>query len=51
MRHMHSYQFLVPWARIGQHSKDANNPESAQRLWAYLESEVKAFEESHPESG
>ncbi|KLO08994.1 NAD-binding protein [Schizopora paradoxa] len=43
-------KFLIPWARLGQHSKDCNNPESAQRVWEYLESQVNAFEEGNPES-
>ncbi|KAG6856470.1 hypothetical protein H0H87_004049 [Tephrocybe sp. NHM501043] len=35
-------KFLIPWARLGVASAAAQNPELGQRLWSYLEKEVKA---------
>ncbi|KAG6888161.1 hypothetical protein C0995_010172 [Termitomyces sp. Mi166 len=34
-------KFLIPFARIGVASTAAQNPELGQRLWSYLEEEVK----------
>jgi len=40
-------QFLVPWARVGEHTRASSDPEVALRLWNWFEGEVKAWEESH----
>ncbi|KXN84582.1 hypothetical protein AN958_12263, partial [Leucoagaricus sp. SymC.cos] len=34
-------KFLIPWARIGVASAAAQDPELGQKLWSYLEEEVK----------
>ncbi|KLO08983.1 NAD-P-binding protein [Schizopora paradoxa] len=42
----HNGKFLIPWGRVGNHSKASNSPENALRLWEWLEAQVKSFEES-----
>jgi len=41
----HNGKFLVPWARVGKHTRASNSPENATRLWDWLEAQVKAWEE------
>jgi len=44
----HNGKFLVPWARVGNHTRASNDPDNALRLWNYLDAQVKAWEESLP---
>ncbi|KAG6907099.1 hypothetical protein DXG01_010512 [Tephrocybe rancida] len=34
-------KFLIPWARVGYAPAAAHNPDLGQKLWSYLEEEVK----------
>ncbi|KLO08982.1 NAD-P-binding protein [Schizopora paradoxa] len=47
----HSGKFLIPWARVGEHSQASSNPENGLRLWNWLEVQVKAWEDSITSSG
>jgi len=46
----HNGKFLIPWARVGDHTQASNNPENAVRLWEWLEAQVKAWEEGRSSS-
>ncbi|KLO08981.1 NAD-P-binding protein [Schizopora paradoxa] len=46
----HNGKFLIPWARVGEHTKASNSPENATRLWDWLEAQIKAWEEGQPSS-
>jgi len=37
----HSGKFLIPWARVGECRKEAYDDELGNRLWSWLEEEVK----------
>ncbi|KAI0372200.1 NAD(P)-binding protein [Pilatotrama ljubarskyi] len=39
-------EFLIPWARLGKCRAEAYDPEIGERLWKWLEEQVKAFEAS-----
>lgn len=39
-------QYFIPWARVGKPAKCATNDEVNQKLWNWLEAQVKRFEES-----
>ncbi|KAI8986260.1 NAD(P)-binding protein [Trametes punicea] len=41
-------EFLIPWARLGKCRSEAYDQEIGDRLWKWLEEQVKAFEASHP---
>ncbi|CAL1713794.1 unnamed protein product [Somion occarium] len=40
----HNGEFLIPWARLGRCRPEAYDAELAEKLWNYLDEEVKAFE-------
>jgi len=44
----HNGKFLMPWGRVGQHTKASNDPDNALRLWNWLDAQVKAWEEGCP---
>ena len=33
-------QYLIPWARIGEPREDERNPETAEKLYKWLEEQV-----------
>lgn len=37
-------QYLVPWARVGQAAKEAEDVEVGKKLWTWLEERVHEFE-------
>ncbi|KAI0365671.1 NAD(P)-binding protein [Pilatotrama ljubarskyi] len=39
-------EFLIPWARLGKCRAEAYDPEVGERLWKWLDEQVKAFEAS-----
>ncbi|KAI0350182.1 NAD-P-binding protein [Trametes cingulata] len=39
-------EFMIPWARLGECREEAYDPEVGERLWKWLEEQVKAFEAS-----
>ena len=39
-------QFMIPWARLGKCRPEVYDDEVGNRLWSWLEEEVKAFEAS-----
>ncbi|CDO72258.1 hypothetical protein BN946_scf184970.g110 [Trametes cinnabarina] len=39
-------EFLIPWARLGKCRPEAYDPKVGERLWTWLEEQVKAFEAS-----
>ncbi|OSC98224.1 NAD(P)-binding protein [Trametes coccinea BRFM310] len=43
-------EFLIPWARLGKCRPEAYDPDVGERLWNWLDEQVKAFEASHPDS-
>lgn len=34
-------QYMAPWARLSEARKETNDPEAAQELWTWLESQIK----------
>lgn len=42
---MCAFQFLIPWARVGECRAEAYDPEVGRRLWEYLEEETKVQQE------
>ncbi|KAL6302935.1 NAD(P)-binding protein [Sparassis latifolia] len=43
-------KYLIPWARIGKARREANDPNVGQRLWEWLEEQVKKWlDEQAPE--
>ncbi|KAI0355004.1 NAD(P)-binding protein [Trametes cingulata] len=39
-------EFLIPWARLGKCRAEVYDPEVGERLWKWLDEQVKAFEAS-----
>jgi len=39
-------KYLIPWARVGEAAKCATNDGANQKLWDWLEAQVKRFEDS-----
>ncbi|KAF7978162.1 hypothetical protein HWV62_1344 [Athelia sp. TMB] len=37
-------KYLIPWARVGSARPDSQDPEVGQKLWAWLEEQVREFE-------
>ena len=33
--------YLIPWARVGSMRKDARDPATGEKLWDWLEEQVK----------
>ncbi|KAB5588886.1 hypothetical protein CTheo_7672 [Ceratobasidium theobromae] len=40
---LHNGKFLIPWARIGDAGPMGNNEQLGDKLWAWLEEQVKGF--------
>jgi retinol dehydrogenase-12 len=38
-------QYLIPWARVGNPQANTLTPENGTKLWAYLEEQIKNFEQ------
>ena len=36
-------QYLIPWARIGEPREDERNPETAEKLYKWLEEQVSGI--------
>ncbi|KAJ2990506.1 hypothetical protein NUW54_g8450 [Trametes sanguinea] len=43
-------EFLIPWARLGRCREEAYDPKVGERLWNWLDEQVKAFEASQADS-
>lgn len=37
----HNGKYLIPWARLGEARKDAYDPKTGERLWAWLEEQAR----------
>ncbi|OBZ71701.1 hypothetical protein A0H81_08859 [Grifola frondosa] len=36
-------KFLIPWARVGECRPEAYDPEIGERLWNWLQEQIKGF--------
>ena len=46
-----SWQFMIPWARLGRCRPEVYDDEVGNKLWSWLEGEVRAFEASASQAG